>query len=106
MVVGMFPGKLVRDRIPEIIRQSGSTPIVRTARGDEYAAYVNAKLTEELDEYLGADDVTELADLVEVCFAAAALHGVSRDDLLEMARRKRESRGGFDRRVVWLGNHG
>ncbi|GIE92370.1 hypothetical protein [Actinoplanes regularis] len=40
----------------------------------------------------------------EVCFAAAAVQGVSRSDLLAMAERKREQRGGFDDRIVWLGN--
>ena len=48
--------------------------------------------------------MTELADLVEVCFAAAALHGVDQDQLLEIARDKRQQRGGFDSRLVWMGN--
>jgi predicted house-cleaning noncanonical NTP pyrophosphatase (MazG superfamily) len=97
-------GKLVRDRIPEIILQAGLTPVIETASSEDYDQYVRAKLGEELREYLSSGDVTELADLIEVCFTAAALHGVSRDELLTIARDKRQQRGGFSDRLVWMGN--
>jgi predicted house-cleaning noncanonical NTP pyrophosphatase (MazG superfamily) len=97
-------GKLVRDRIPEIIRQDGLEPVIEIASHEDYGEYVRAKLAEELEEYLSSGDVTEVADLVEVCFAAAALHGVSPDGLLAITRDKRQQRGGFDGRLVWLGN--
>jgi predicted house-cleaning noncanonical NTP pyrophosphatase (MazG superfamily) len=97
-------GKLVRDRIPEIIQQAGLTPVIKTASPEDYALYVRAKLEEELEEYLSSGDVAEVADLIEVCFAAAALHGVRQDELLAIARDKREQRGGFDGRLVWMGN--
>lgn len=97
-------GKLVRDRIPEIIQQAGHVPVIETASPQDYGRYVRAKLQEELEEYLSSGDVTEVADLIEVCFAAAALHGVDQDELLAIARDKRQQRGGFDDRVVWLGN--
>jgi predicted house-cleaning noncanonical NTP pyrophosphatase (MazG superfamily) len=97
-------GKLVRDRIPEIILRKGLVPIVETASPQNYDRYVRAKLEEELAEYLSSGDVAELADLVEVCFAAAALHGVGPDELLAIARDKRQQRGGFDDRLVWMGN--
>jgi predicted house-cleaning noncanonical NTP pyrophosphatase (MazG superfamily) len=98
-------GKLVRDRIPEIIRRSGDTPVIETASPEDYGRYVNAKLQEELDEYLDSEDITELADLIEVCFAAAAaLQGCRPAALLVHVRDKREQRGGFDERIVWMGN--
>ncbi|MGH3915530.1 MAG: hypothetical protein ACRDTC_19300 [Pseudonocardiaceae bacterium] len=97
-------GKLVRDRIPEIIRREGLIPVVETASPQDYGGYVRAKLKEELAEYLGSGDVAELADLVEVCFAAAALHGVGPEELLAIALDKRQQCGGFDDRLVWLGN--
>jgi predicted house-cleaning noncanonical NTP pyrophosphatase (MazG superfamily) len=65
---------------------------------------VCAKLKEELEEYLSSGDVAEVADLVEVCFAAAALHGVDQDTLLAIAQDKRQQRGGFNNRLVWMGN--
>lgn len=97
-------GKLVRDRIPEIILREGLVPVVETASPQDYGRYVRAKLQEELEEYLSSGDVAEVADLVEVCFAAAALHGVGQDELLAIARDKRQQRGGFDGRLVWMGN--
>jgi predicted house-cleaning noncanonical NTP pyrophosphatase (MazG superfamily) len=97
-------GKLVRDRIPEIIQQAGLIPVIETASPEDYGRYVRAKLEEELEEYLSSGDVAEVADLVEVCFAAAALHGVGQDELLAIARAKRQQRGGFDGRLVWMGN--
>jgi predicted house-cleaning noncanonical NTP pyrophosphatase (MazG superfamily) len=97
-------GKLVRDRIPEIIRQDGRTPIIETASPEDYGRYVRAKLEEELEEYLSSGDVAEVADLVEVCFITAALHGVGQDALLAIARDKRQQRGAFTKRLVWMGN--
>lgn len=97
-------GKLVRDGIPDIIRADGLSPVVWTVSGAKHSLHVRAKLREELDEFLDSGDPVELADLIEVCFAAAAIQNVGRDELMEMVRDKRERRGGFDGRVVWFGN--
>ncbi len=91
-------GKLVRDRIPEIILRAGLVPVIETAAPEDYDRYVRAKLQEELEEYLSSGDVAE------VCFAAAALHGIGQDELLAIAQDKRAQRGGFDDRLVWMGN--
>ncbi|RSM61979.1 hypothetical protein DMB66_23230 [Actinoplanes sp. ATCC 53533] len=98
------PGKLVRDRIPEIIRQAGSVPRIETAPPHLRDSYLRRKLSEELAEYLASGVVEELADIVEVCFSAAKAQGVAPDALLDIAQKKREQRGGFDRWLVWLGN--
>ncbi len=97
-------GKLVRDRIPEIIRRDGLVPVIETASPEEYRGYLRAKLGEELQEYLSSGDVEELADLIEVCFAAASSHGVGPEQLLQIAEEKRRQRGGFSDRLIWLGN--
>lgn len=47
--------KLVRDRIPELIRASGRTPVIRTLSDDEYWAALDAKLDEEVVELRAAD---------------------------------------------------
>ena len=43
--------KLVRDRIPEIIRCSGRTCVTEVLSPDEYLRMLDAKLDEELAEY-------------------------------------------------------
>src|SRR5450755_924221 len=50
-------GKLVRDKIPGIIRASGRTPFVTTLTTDEYRTALTEKLREEVGELLAAKDV-------------------------------------------------
>ena len=61
--------KLIRDKIPQIIEQSGKQAIIEEVSGKEYLELLNAKLGEELQEYLDSQSVEELADLVEVVYA-------------------------------------
>jgi len=99
-------GKLVRDRIPEIIRAEGRVPDVRVLDGAQFAAALRAKLTEEVQELLSAgpsDLLDEAADVLEVLIAMVNEVGHTGDDLLEAASGKRTARGGFESRV-WLDN--
>ena len=98
-------GKLVRDRIPEIIRESGRTPHVSTLPPKAYRSALMAKLHEEVAELAVAQTTAsvleEAADVLEVLAAIATEHGVTLDTIGEVARRKREKRGGFAMRL-WL----
>ena len=97
-------GKLVRDRIPEIIREAGGDPVTVVLSPEEYPSALMAKLTEEVDELLGAqgDHVAEeLADVLEVLTAIAALNGMDWRSVDELRVDKRAARGGFEGRV-WL----
>jgi len=97
-------GKLVRDRIPEIIEADGRVPERRTLTEEEYDAALLAKLQEELTELARAapaDRLEEAADIYEVLLALIAQAGHSPDDLVRAADRKRAERGGFSGRV-WL----
>ena len=92
--------KLVRDRIPELIGMTGERAEVEVLDDIGYADYLNAKLTEELTEYLETGEVTELADLVEVVSAIAAQHGMNWDDFERLRAAKREDRGAFMKRLL------
>ena len=97
-------GKLVRDRIPEIIEADGREPVVRTLNEDEYDAALLDKLVEEVAELREAgpaERIEEAADLVEVLRALITHSGHSWETVLKAAERKRTDRGGFERRV-WL----
>jgi predicted house-cleaning noncanonical NTP pyrophosphatase (MazG superfamily) len=97
---GRRPEKLVRDRIPEIIRDAGGSPETRTATREEQAALLRNKLYEEAGEYLATDDPAELADLLEVLHAFAALHGLTPEQLEEQRAAKEAERGAFSKRLV------
>ncbi|MGK5550057.1 nucleoside triphosphate pyrophosphohydrolase [Actinomadura kijaniata] len=92
--------KLVRDRIPEIIQASGATPNTRVATEDEYATLLRAKLYEEVAEYTAENDPAELADILEVLHALAALHGLTPEELETLRAAKASERGGFQARIV------
>ncbi|GHA65231.1 hypothetical protein GCM10010305_03600 [Streptomyces termitum] len=100
-------GKLVRDRIPEIIRENGAVPVTYVADRDEYRARLRAKLGEEVAEFLEADADSapeELAGILEVIQALAEDMGLEPEQLEKIRRAKADERGGFADRVVWTGN--
>ena len=69
--------KLVRDRIPEMVREAGKSCVTGVLLEEEYLRMVDAKLDEELAEYHKDQSVEELADLIEVIYAAAKARGCS-----------------------------
>jgi predicted house-cleaning noncanonical NTP pyrophosphatase (MazG superfamily) len=73
-------GKLVRDRIPEIIRRNGEIPVCRTLDEAEFRVEVMKKLLEEAKEVAEAknprDIGRELADLLEVMKAVAYANNI------------------------------
>jgi predicted house-cleaning noncanonical NTP pyrophosphatase (MazG superfamily) len=94
--------KLVRDGIPRIIEADGGQPVTCVLDQAGYLAALRAKLVEEAEEARSAPDRqlrSELADVLEVLRALAAAHGMSWEDVVAEAARKRDERGGFDQRT-------
>ena len=96
----IFYNKLVRDRIPEIIKGEGKKASVRVADEEEYFRLLKDKLMEEVDEYIDSDSPKELPDILEVVIALGSVYRLSFKDLSEMAGEKRKARGGFNDRIV------
>lgn len=97
-------GKLVRDRIPEIMRAQGREPETRVLGDREYFDSLLAKLLEEAQELRQAhehDRLAEAADVYEVLVAITIASGMTMDDLRAVAHRKRVERGAFNDRI-WL----
>lgn len=92
--------KLVRDQIPAIIEGQGKTCVVEVLSGEDYLRMVDAKLDEELAEYHKDQNLEELADLLEVLFAAAEARGYTREQLEAARAEKAAERGGFARRLL------
>jgi len=94
--------KLVRDQVPAIVAADGGRPVTRVLDHVGYEAPLRAKLLEEAHEAQAAPDgelVSELADVLEVLQALAAVHDMSWTDVVSEAGRKRAERGGFDQRI-------
>jgi predicted house-cleaning noncanonical NTP pyrophosphatase (MazG superfamily) len=94
--------KLVRDRIPEIIEASGKICVTEVLPDEEYLKMVDAKLDEELAEYHKDQNIEELADLLEVIYAAAIARGYSIDELERVRSEKAAKRGGFEKKLLLL----
>lgn len=91
--------KLVRDRIPEIIRAEGRMVKTRILDNEEYRNELNKKLQEEVKEYLEDNNVEELADIVEVIYGILNSMKVSINDFEETRKEKVAKRGAFQEKV-------
>ena len=95
--------KLVRDRIPEIIRLRGGRPIFRTADEAEYWLKLKEKLREEVEEFASAGSEAEakeeLADVLEVVRAIAD-HLRCHGEVEALRIKKAEERGAFKERII------
>ena len=92
--------KLVRDRIPEIIRSNGRTPKTHKASAAEYKRRLAQKLVEEALEYSQSQDPEELADLLEVVHSLCSVHKTTFGKLDKIRAAKAKERGSFSKRIV------
>ena len=98
--------KLVRDRIPEIIKANGENPITRVLDDMEYKEELEKKLHEEYLEVLdaaGDSRIEELADMLEVMEALASVENKTLEDVLSVKAKKQEKRGAFKDKIYLEG---
>ncbi len=92
--------KLVRDKIPEIIKNNGSKTVnIKILSDEEYLKALNEKLVEELNKYLSSEDIEELADLEEVLRAILDLKNISNSQFEDIRNCKAEKRGTFKDKI-------
>ncbi|MBO8156250.1 MAG: nucleoside triphosphate pyrophosphohydrolase [Bacillaceae bacterium] len=98
--------KLVRDRIPDIIKKSGKQLKTKVLDEHEFEAELKKKAQEELQEYFAAtndkESLEELADLLEIIRTLARLHGASMAKLEQIRKNKELERGGFQDRIFLM----
>jgi predicted house-cleaning noncanonical NTP pyrophosphatase (MazG superfamily) len=95
-------GKLVRDRVPQIIRDAGKIPICRTMSDEDYRNALRAKIVEEAAEVADASAeslIAELADLAEVLDALLEAYHLTREQLSVSRRSLSEQRGAFAKKI-------
>jgi predicted house-cleaning noncanonical NTP pyrophosphatase (MazG superfamily) len=94
--------KLVRDNIPDIIKENNEEPIIKILSDEEYKKELEKKLIEECNEVLNSesnDRIEELADLLEVMISLAELENNTFDDIEKIRILKKDERGGFSKKI-------
>lgn len=96
--------KLVRDKIPEILKAGRGKPETLILNGNEYSIKLNEKLLEECNEVISADGknhlAEELADLLEVIMSIAKHNEINFENIEKIRTAKKEKRGGFDSKIL------
>ena len=92
--------KLVRDKIPEIIQESGRKCEFRVASKDELKELLFAKMQEEIREFIEEPSTMEAADIYEVFISILSQWDIDFSDVVNHAYYKREEKGSFRRSLV------
>ncbi|MBR8830585.1 MAG: hypothetical protein N5P05_003885 [Chroococcopsis gigantea SAG 12.99] len=105
-----YHNKLVRDRIPQIIADSGNTYEVIDLDESEFLRALKDKLVEEAQEVRQADPdelVTELADLYEVIDTLIEKYNLSAQQIKAAQEKRRRERGAFEEKIylLWTENN-
>jgi len=96
--------KLVRDHIPEIIRQDKAEPKIRILEPAEYLSELFKKLEEEIKEAVMAKDdkqelMKELGDVYEVIEAIMGYYEIDKVEVMKLKDERKIKRGGFKKRI-------
>ena len=95
--------KLVRDKIPEIIKNNGGNPEFEILNDESYVESLKEKLFEECKEVINAktkQEITEeLADVMEVMLCIGKIYGIDFEDIEKTRKIKNEKRGSFESRI-------
>jgi len=92
--------KLVRDKIPEIIRSDNEKPITHIADDKEYWEKLKEKLTEETKEFFKDSNEEEFADILEVLHAISDFKQFNKKEVNQIRKIKAEKRGKFKEKII------
>lgn len=92
--------KLVRDKIPQIIKKSGKDYRVHIADETEYKTMLQDKLREEVDELIENPCIEEIADVLEVLESITQYYSFNKEDIQNYKKKKQTDRGGFCERLI------
>lgn len=100
----VFHNKLVRDKVPEIIRKNGEIPITHIASEKEFRHALFEKLLEEATELIASKTpeqmLEEIADIYEVLKTIASVCGFGTVQVEEARLQKKINVGGFKERII------
>ena len=96
--------KLVRDKVPQIIRENQQIPTIRNLNDEDFVNELLRKLEEEIQEVIGARNdreelMKEISDVYEVMDTIIDLYKLDKSLILELQKKKRRERGGFKKGI-------
>ena len=97
--MGKIFNKLVRDKIPEIIKRNGEKPEIEILDDQRFLQELHKKLFEEVGEFVEEDSLEELADLLEVVYAIVRLKKIDLNEVEKIRKEKAEKRGAFEGKI-------
>ena len=92
--------KLVRDKIPEKLKNKGLEYITHIASDEEYNKKLLEKLSEEVNEFLIDKNEEELADILEVIDAIIEYKNFDKENIKKLKQKKKEKNGGFKYKII------
>lgn len=94
--------KLVRDKIPGIIKESGKECKYQIVDHSEYKVLLYKKMQEELDEFIENPSCEEAADMWEVFLSICRSHDLDIMEVTKAAIFKAVKKGSFKERIVLI----
>lgn len=92
--------KLVRDKIPQLIEESGRKQTSRILNENEYFNALVDKVVEEIEEFRESGIEEEIADVYEALDCLVKLKGYEPMHIDYIRLIKREARGSFLNRIL------
>jgi predicted house-cleaning noncanonical NTP pyrophosphatase (MazG superfamily) len=98
--------KLIRDRILEIIEETGEKPYSRILNKKEYIKEIKKKILEEAKELIQAktkkEIINEITDIQELIDVLTVELGLTKSQLRKLQKEKNKKRGGFKKRLFLI----
>lgn len=95
--------KLVRDKIPQLIKSEGKVPIFcKLTDNENFYSELCKKLIEETLEFVESGELEELADIVEVVEAILSYKNITLSELMQIKEKKATANGKFKERYFLL----
>jgi predicted house-cleaning noncanonical NTP pyrophosphatase (MazG superfamily) len=92
--------KLVRDKLPELLKAQGIKANFHKADSEEYETELLEKLREEVIEFKNARSMDELADLLETVDAVIHHFGWTQADIQTTKEQLKTEKGGYQERLI------
>lgn len=108
----IYYNKLIRDKIPERIKETGGDYLCRKLNKKEFVLELTKKVGEESDGLVNAGNkrefIEELGDVIDVIEELKKVLKIESPEISEARRNAQLKKGGFDKRLflIWASDTG